>query len=66
MLVVIAKNFGMLVEKSNLGFGVRSWRYAMVVNDGVVEGWFEEPGREDNCATDPYGVSSPENVMQSL
>jgi peroxiredoxin len=57
---------GMLVDKSNLGFGQRSWRYAMVINDGVVEQWFEEPGREDNCEEDPYGETSPENVMEYL
>lgn len=57
---------GMLVQKENLGFGPRSWRYAAVVEDGLVEVWFEEPGREDNCEEDPYGVTSPENVMQYL
>ena len=54
---------GMLVDKDNLGFGARSWRYAMVVNDGVIEAWFEEPGREDNHGADPYGESSPETVL---
>ncbi len=57
---------GMLVDKTNIGFGMRSWRYAAVINDGVVEAWFEEPGREDNHGADPYGVSSPETVMEYL
>jgi len=57
---------GMLVHKDNLGFGDRSWRYAMIVNDGVVEAWFEEPGREDNHESDPYGESSPENLLKHL
>ena len=57
---------GMLVDKSNLGFGHRSWRYAMVVNNGVIEKWFEEPGMTDNCEDDPYGETSPENVMKYL
>ena len=57
---------GMLVDKDNLGFGARSWRYAMIVNDGVVEAWFEEPGREDNCGSDPYGETSPETVLNWL
>ncbi len=57
---------GMLVEKANLGFGYRSWRYAAVINDGVVEAWFEEPGREDNHGEDPYGESSPETVLAWL
>jgi peroxiredoxin len=60
------RQMGMLVDKSNLGFGMRSWRYAMVVNDGVVEAFFEEPGRMDNCPEDPYGKTSPESIMEYL
>jgi len=60
------RQMGMLVDKSNIGFGARSWRYAMVVNNGVIEEWFEEPGREDCCESDPYGETSPENVMEYL
>lgn len=56
----------MVVDKSNLGFGDRSWRYAMIVNNGVVEAWFEEPGYSNNCETDPYGETSPENIMNWL
>ena len=57
---------GMLVSKMNLGFGERSWRYAAIVNDGVIEAWFEEPGICDDCETDPYGESSPENILSYL
>lgn len=57
---------GMMVSKKNLGFGERSWRYAAVINNGKIEAWFEEPGREDNCATDPYGETSPENILKYL
>ncbi len=57
---------GMLVNKDNLGFGKRSWRYAAVINNGVVEAWFEEPGKADNHAEDPYGESSPENLLKHL
>ncbi|GAA6165165.1 peroxiredoxin [Pelagimonas sp. KU-00592-HH] len=60
------RKIGMLVAKDNLGFGARSWRYAAIVNNGVVEAWFEEPGLEDNHGEDPYGVSSPENLMDHL
>ena len=60
------RKMGMLVNKDNLGFGMRSWRYAAIINDGVVEEWFEEPGYEDNCADDPYGVSSPQNILEAL
>ncbi|MDF2697169.1 MAG: glutathione amide-dependent peroxidase, partial [Labilithrix sp.] len=34
---------GMLVDKRNLGFGQRSWRYSMFVDDGVVKKMFIEP-----------------------
>ncbi len=60
------RKMGMLVCKDNLGFGMRSWRYAAIVNDGVVEAWFEEPGYSDNCETDPYGESSPQNILEKL
>ncbi len=60
------RRMGMLVRKDNLGFGLRSWRYAAVVNDGVIEAWFEEPGLADNHPEDPYGVSSPECVKAYL
>jgi peroxiredoxin len=60
------RKMGMLVDKSNLGFGMRSWRYAMVVRDGVIEAFLPEKGLHDNCDYDPYGVSSPENVLEVL
>jgi len=60
------RRMGMLVRKDNLGFGLRSWRYAAIINDGVVEAWFEEPGLSDNHPEDPYGVSSPETVLNWL
>lgn len=60
------RKMGMLVEKCNLGFGMRSWRYAMVVDDGIIEKWFEEPGKDDNVTDDPYGETTPENVLEYL
>jgi peroxiredoxin len=60
------RKMGMLVVKDNLGFGLRSWRYAAIVADGVVEAWFEEPGFADNCETDPYGESSPQTLLAHL
>lgn len=60
------RKVGMLVRKDNLGFGLRSWRYAAIINDGVVEAWFEEPGLEDNHGEDPYGESAPENLLKYL
>ena len=56
----------MNVQKDNLGFGERSWRYACVVNNGKIEKWFIEPGIEDDAAGDPYGETSPENVLAWL
>jgi peroxiredoxin len=58
---------GMLVDKPKQGFGQRSWRYAMVVNNGVIEKLWEEPGINNMSADDdPYGQSSPETVLQYL
>lgn len=57
---------GMLCGKYNLGFGVRSWRYAAVINNGTIEAWFEEPNLRDNAEDDPYGESSPENLLTYL
>jgi peroxiredoxin len=54
---------GMSVNKANLGFGFRSWRYAMVVNDGEIEQLFEEPGKVGNCPVDPYEMSDPDTVL---
>jgi thioredoxin-dependent peroxiredoxin len=60
------RKMGMLVEKSNLGFGMRSWRYSMVVKDGVVEKVFAEPGYSDNCETDPFEVSDADTMLAYL
>lgn len=57
---------GMLVKKDNLGFGNRSWRYAVIVNSGIIEKWFVEPGMRDNHEEDPYGETSPENILNYL
>ncbi len=60
------RKMGMLVDKSNLGFGMRSWRYSMVVNDGEIERMFMEPGSEDNCPTDPFEVSDADTMLTYL
>jgi peroxiredoxin len=57
---------GMLVNKTSIGFGLRSHRYAAIINDGVIVKMFEEPGKEDNHNGDPYGESSPENILKFL
>lgn len=56
----------MEVYKDNLGFGIRSWRYAVVVDNGKIEKWFIEPGKEDNCETDPYGETDPYTILHWL
>jgi len=58
------RSMGYLVNKSNLGFGQRSWRYAAVVENGVIEKMFVEDGMRDNADTDPYEVSTPEAVLE--
>jgi peroxiredoxin len=61
-----SRKMGMLVDKSNLGFGMRSWRYSMVVNDGEIEKMFVEPGYDDNCPTDPFEVSDADTMLKYL
>ena len=58
------RSMGMLVNKSNLGFGDRSWRYAAVVDNGVIEKLFLEVGQRDNADTDPYEQTTPEAVLE--
>lgn len=57
---------GMDVYKDNLGFGVRSWRYAAIVTNGKIETWFIEPGMGDDVDNDPYGETSPQNILRTL
>ncbi|WP_347303593.1 peroxiredoxin [Croceibacterium sp. TMG7-5b_MA50] len=61
------RRMGMLVRKDHLGFGLRSWRYAMVVDDLAITNWFEEPGINDAGADDdPYEASAPAHVLEAL
>lgn len=60
------RKMGMLVEKDNLGFGMRSWRYSMVVKDGKIEKVFVEPDFGDNCPTDPFEVSDADTMLAYL
>ena len=59
----LARSLGMLVKKDNLGFGLRSRRYAMLVKDGTVEIFSPEPNLQDNAEDDPYGASTPANFL---
>lgn len=56
----------MLVKKENLGFGDRSWRYSMLVEDGQVKQMFVEEGKVDNCPDDPFECSDVDTMMSYL
>jgi len=61
-----SRKMGMLVDKSNLGFGMRSWRYSMLVDDGEIAKVFSEQGYSDNCPTDPFEVSDADTMLDYL
>jgi peroxiredoxin len=59
------RRMGMLIRKDHVGFGERSWRYAMVVDDGLIKAWFEEPGiNDEGLDDDPYGETRPERALE--
>jgi peroxiredoxin len=61
------RRMGMLIDKRHLGFGLRSWRYAMLIDDNTVTHWFEEPGiNDDGSDSDPYGETAPEKLLAAL
>ena len=57
-----AEGMGMLVDKSDIGFGKRSWRYSMLVKDGVIEKMFIEP----NQPGDPFEVSDADTMLNYI
>ncbi|KPM76792.1 glutathione peroxidase [Cobetia sp. UCD-24C] len=57
-----AAGMGMLVDKSDIGFGKRSWRYSMLVRNGVVEKQFIEPQKPG----DPFEVSDADTMLDYL
>ena len=54
-----SEGMGMLVDKADLGFGKRSWRYSMLVKDGVIEKMFIEP----DVPGDPFEVSDADTML---
>lgn len=56
------KGMGMLVDKADLGFGPRTWRYSMLVNDGVIEKMFIEP----DVPGDPFEVSDADTMLDFI
>ena len=64
---IFTQGMGMLVNKPKQGFGMRSWRYSMVVNNGEVLKVFEEPGKNNaSDDDDPYTVSDPDTMIKYL
>ncbi len=57
---------GMLVNKDNVGFGQRSWRYAMLVENGIIKQLFSEQGKSDDCPADPFEVSGADTMLGYL
>ena len=60
------RKMGMLVKKDNLGFGLRSWRYAELIDNKIIKRLWIEDGFGDNTSGDSYGKSSPENILKDL
>jgi peroxiredoxin len=60
------RGMGMLVKKENLGFGHRSWRYAMLVENNSIVKLFSEPGKTDNCPDDPFTISDVDTMLNYL
>jgi len=60
------RKMGMLVDKDNLGFGYRSWRYSMYVENGEIKKVFSEAGFEDNHGADPFEVSDADTMLAYL
>ena len=61
------RDMNMLVWKPAQNFGYRSWRYAMVINDMEVEKLWREDGiNQMGLDDDPYDITKPENLLNSL
>ncbi len=56
------EGMGMLVDKANLGFGKRSWRYSMLVKNGLIDKMFIEPDEPG----DPFKVSDGETMLNYI
>ena len=59
---VFTEAMGLLVDKSDLNFGKRSWRYSMLVRDRKIEKMFLEPQK----AGDPFEVSDADTMLHYL
>ena len=62
---VFTQGMGMLVNKPKQGFGMRSWRYSMLVDNGEVVKLFEEPGKNNaSDDDDPFTVSDIDTMLK--
>ncbi len=57
-----SRGMGQLVAKNDLGFGDRSWRYSMLVKDGVIDKLFIEP----DVPGDPFEVSDADTMLDYI
>ena len=57
-----SEKMGMLVDKRAIGFGQRSWRYSMLVDDGTIKKMFIEPEKDG----DPFEVSDADTMLKHL
>ena len=62
----LSEALGMLVDKSNIGFGKRSWRYSFYAENGVIKKSFIEDGFSDNMESDPFEVSDAQTMLDYL
>jgi len=62
----LTRKLGMLVKKENLGFGMRSWRFSMFVDNSIIKKAFVEGGFEDNYDQDPFEVSDAHTMLTYL
>ena len=64
---VFTQGMGMLVNKDHVGFGMRSWRYSMYVDNGEIVKVFEEPGKNNaGDDDDPFTVSDVDTMIKHL
>ena len=64
---LFTKGMGMLVNKPKQGFGMRSWRYSMIVENGNIVKVFEEPGKNNSSDdNDPFEVSDAQTILNYL
>lgn len=59
-----SEGMGRLIDDSAIGFGKRSWRYSMLVDDGKIVKIFDE--NPDSDSDDPFEVSDADTMIKFL